>query len=361
LGSPGIVAAVPASDQPWFPRAGQPNRSAMRAATLTKFDAPLTLRDVPVPTPGRGQVRIRMHASGVCGTDIHVWHGHFPVQVPVVLGHEPVGTIDELGEGVTGLKAGDRVGVSWVQKGCGACGHCQRHQDLYCDEAVTWMNHGGGHCEFMIAEAAGCTRIPEQLDWATAAPMFCAGFTVMSGYRNAAPRPGDRIAVIGIGGLGHLALQVVKAMGHELIAITGTPGKEQEARSFGADHVLTVKQHAGQELAAMGGADVVISTSNSMAQNSQVLAGLRPEGRFVTMAAGSEPIAVDPLLALSRQIVVKGSMQNRRADLVDVLELAVAGKVKPKLELYRLDQVNELMTRQKDGKVRYRGVLQIAR
>jgi len=332
----------------------------MRRAILTKFDAPLALDEAPIPAPGPGQVRIRMHASGVCGTDIHVWHGHFPVQPPIVLGHEPVGTVDALGPGVRGLAQGDRVGVSWVQRGCGTCGHCQRHRELYCEQGITWMNLGGGHCDFMLAEATGCTKIPDRLGWADAAPMFCAGFTVMSGYRNAAARAGDRVAVIGIGGLGHLALQVVKAMGHELVAITGTPGKEKEARAFGADHVLVVRQHAGQELAAIGGADVVISTSNSMRHNSEVLAGLRPEGRFVTIAAGSEPIAVDPLRALSRQIVVKGSMQNERRDLVEVLELAAAGKVKPKLETYRLDQINELMVRQREGKVRYRGVLQIA-
>lgn len=333
----------------------------MRAAILTKFDAPITLRDLPMPEPGPGQVRIRMHASGVCGTDIHVWHGHFPVQLPIVLGHEPVGTVDALGAGVRGLKLGDRVGVSWVQRGCGTCGHCQSHKEKYCDSQVTWMSIGGGHCEYMLAEASGCTLIPAGLDWAAAAPMFCAGYTVMSGYRNARPRAGDRIAVIGIGGLGHLAIQVAKAMGHEVIAVTGTEQKRAECKQHGADDVLVVREHAGTELAAMGGVDVVISTSNSMKQNSQVLAGLRPEGRLVTMAAGAEPIAVDPLLALSKQISVIGSMQNHREDLVDILHLAARGKVRPMLETYTLDEVDALMQRQRDGKVRYRGVLQIAK
>lgn len=334
--------------------------AAMRAAILEKFDSPLQLRDVPVPEPGPGQVRIKMRASGVCGTDIHVWHGHFPVQPPLVLGHEPVGTIDALGAGVTALRHGDRVGVSWVQRGCGRCEPCQRGKERYCAEGITWMNHGGGHRDFMIAEAAGCTLIPEALDWAAAAPMFCAGYTVMSGYRNAQPRPGDRVAVIGLGGLGHLALQVAKAMGHEVIAVTGTAGKEQEARQLGADEVLVIQQHAGQELLAMGGVDVVISTSNSMTHNSQILEGLRPEGRLVTMAAGNQKIELDPLLALSKQIKVIGSMQDDREDLVDVLQLAAAGKVKPILETYKLEEADKLMARQRDGKVRYRGVLQIS-
>jgi D-arabinose 1-dehydrogenase-like Zn-dependent alcohol dehydrogenase len=141
--------------------------------------------------------------------------------------------------------------------------------------------------------------------------------------------------------------------------VTGTEQKRAECRQHGADDVLVVKEHAGIELAAMGGADVVLSTSNSMTHNSQVLAGLRPEGRLVTMAAGAQPIVVDPLLALSKQIAVLGSMQNERTDLVDVLQLAARGKVKPMLETYRLDQVDALMQRQRDGKVRYRGVIEL--
>jgi 2-desacetyl-2-hydroxyethyl bacteriochlorophyllide A dehydrogenase len=331
----------------------------MKAAFLPSPNARLEVRDTAVPEPGPGEVRIRMIASGVCGTDIHVWHGLFPVQYPLVLGHEPVGLVDAVGAGVSALRTGDRVGVSWVQGSCGRCGHCQRQRPGYCEEQRTWMNHGGGHREFMIAEAAGCTLVPDGLDAESAAPMFCAGYTVMSGYRNARPRPGERIAVVGIGGLGHLAVQVAKAFGHEVVAVTGSAAKRAEALELGADEVLVVREHAGEELMALGGVDVVISTSNSMRHNSQVLAGLRPEGRLVTMAVGEGAIEVDPMLALSRQIQVIGSMQDQREDLVDVLALAAAGKVVPKLELYRLDQVNELMERQRDGKVRYRGVLQI--
>lgn len=333
----------------------------MRAAQYTQPDAPLRLVDLPVPTPGPGQVLVRMKASGVCGTDIHVWHGHFPVTAPLVLGHEPVGVVEVLGAGVQGLKVGDRVGVSWVQRGCGACGQCQRHRELYCDAATTWMTLGGGHCEYMLAEARGCTLIPDGVDWAVAAPMFCAGYTVMSGYRNARAKAGERVAVVGIGGLGHLAVQVAKAMGHEVVAITGSADKRAEALSFGADEVLVVKEHAGLELAAMGGADVCLSTSNSMRHNSQVLAGLRHEGRLVTMAVGAEPIAVDPMLMLLKQLSVVGSMQDERQDMVEVLALVAAGKVKPKLELYGLDEINTLMERQRDGKVRYRGVVELAR
>jgi len=132
----------------------------MKGAYLTSLKKPFEFRDMPIPEPGSGQVRIKMAASGVCGTDVHVWHGLFPVNLPIVPGHEPVGTIDKLGAGVTHLGVGERVGVSWVQKGCGRCAYCERDKVVYCAEQTSWMNYGGGHQEFMIADAAGVTRLP---------------------------------------------------------------------------------------------------------------------------------------------------------------------------------------------------------
>jgi D-arabinose 1-dehydrogenase-like Zn-dependent alcohol dehydrogenase len=329
----------------------------MKAAILTEHNKPLEIKDVPVPEPGTGQVRIRMIASGVCGTDLHVIRGLFPATLPLVLGHEPVGIVEKLGVGVTRLQVGDRVGVCWQQSGCGHCVYCEKKQEQFCREAKTWLQNGGGHSEYMIAEAAGCTRLPAEISWEAAAPIFCAGFTVMSGYRNAAPRPGDRVAVIGIGGLGHLALQIAKAMGHQTIGITGTESKRKEIEALGADEVLVVKEHAGRELMQMGGADVVLSTSNSMTQNTQVLEGLLPEGRMVSMAVSAEPLLVHPAAVLMSQVSVKTSVQNKRADLVDMLHLAAQGKVKPKLELYGFNEVNKAIERLDQGRVRYRAVI----
>lgn len=331
----------------------------MKAAYLTGLRQPLEFRDAPVPEPGPSEVRIRMQASGVCGTDVHFWHGQLTASLPIVLGHEPVGIIDALGPGVVSLQVGDRVGVSWCQAGCGRCRSCQRHRFSSCKNSVSWMNYGGGHQEFMIARAEGCTLLPDGLAWEPAAPMFCAGFTVMSGYRNGRPQTGERIAVIGLGGLGHLAIQIAKAYGHETVVITGTENKRKEAMDLGADEVLVVKNHAGKELADMGGVDVILSTSNSMPQNSQVLDGLRPRGRFVSMAIGEGKLEIDPLAALDREIEVIGSQQGAREYMVEILELAAAGKVKPMLEVYPMDQANEVMNRLESGKVRYRSVLTI--
>ena len=329
----------------------------MRAAYFTGPHQPIDIRDVTVPEPGPSQVRIRVHASGVCGTDVHYWNGTLPLPVPTVLGHEPVGTIDALGAGVTALRVGDRVGVNWVQAGCGRCLCCQQRRINFCQEQHTWVSLGGGHCDYMIAHAEGCTLLPDGLAWETAAPMFCAGYTVMSGYRNGKPKPGDRIAVIGIGGLGHLAVQIAKAHGHDVIAVTASEQKRAEALVLGADDVLVIREHAGNELMNMGGANVVLSTSNNMRHNGEILSGILPEGRLVSMAIDAAPIAIDPLLLLDRQISVIGSQQSGREDLVEILSLAAAGRVRPKLEVYALAEINAVMQRLSEGKVRYRSVL----
>jgi D-arabinose 1-dehydrogenase-like Zn-dependent alcohol dehydrogenase len=329
----------------------------MKATLMTAVKQPLVIRDVPDPQPGPGQVRIRLHATGVCGTDVHVWHGELPVPLPIVPGHEPVGEIEMLGPGVRSVKVGDRVGVSWFQAGCGRCLYCQKKQIKFCPEPKTWITNGGGYADFMIAEADGCTLLPDGLAWEPAAPIFCGGFSAMSAYRAGKPQPGERIAVIGIGGLGHLALQIAKSMGHAVIAITNSVDKERDAREMGADEVLVVKEHAGQELQDMGGADVVLSFSPSMKQNSQVIQGLRPAGRFVTTAVSAEPIQGDPVQMLFKQTSIIGSAQNDPADLVDIVKLVADGKVKPRLEIYKIDEINRVLGRLVEGKVRHRAVV----
>jgi 2-desacetyl-2-hydroxyethyl bacteriochlorophyllide A dehydrogenase len=329
----------------------------MKAMVMTAVKEPFALQDIPDPQPGPGQVRIRLRATGVCGTDVHVWNGELPVPLPIVPGHEPVGVIDAIGQGVRAIKVGDRAGVSWFQAGCGRCPYCQKKQIKYCPEPKTWMTNGGGYAEYMIAEAEGCTTLPEGLAWELAAPVFCAGFSAMSAYRIARPRAGERVAVIGVGGLGHLALQIAKALGHEVVAITNSSGKQREARELGADVILVVKEHAGNDLQEIGGADIVLSFSPSMKQNSQVLQGLRPGGRLVTTAVSGDPIQADPVQMLFKQTSILGSAHNDPADLVDVLQLVAAGKVKPVVESYRMNELNRVMTRLAEGNVRYRAVI----
>jgi 2-desacetyl-2-hydroxyethyl bacteriochlorophyllide A dehydrogenase len=329
----------------------------MKATLLTEVKQPLATREVPDPQPGPGQVRIRLHATGVCGTDVHVWHGELPVPLPIVPGHEPVGEIDLLGPGVWSVKIGDRVGISWFQAGCGRCSYCQKKQIKFCAQPKTWITNGGGYAQYMLAEAEGCTLLPDGLAWEAAAPLFCGGFSAMSAYRAAKPQPGETVAVIGIGGLGHLALQIAKAMGHPVIAVTNSADKQRDAREMGADEVLVIKDHAGKELQEIGGADVILSFSPGMRQNSQVFDGLRSAGRFVTTAVSADPMQADPVPMLFKQTSIIGSAQNDPADLIDILGLVARGKVKPRLEIYSLDEINSVLTRLAEGKVRHRAVV----
>jgi D-arabinose 1-dehydrogenase-like Zn-dependent alcohol dehydrogenase len=332
----------------------------MRAAVLTEFNRDWRFQTLPDPRPAPGQVVIRVRASGMCGTDLHAHHGHLGLKVPIVLGHEPAGEIVELGAGVLDLKVGDRVGVFWNQKGCGRCAACQSARPEHCPTAQSWMNLGGGDSELMLAWASGCALIPDGLSFELAAPIFCAGYTVMSGLRNGDPKPGERVAVLGVGGLGHLALQFSKAVGLETFAVTGQAGKKAELIALGADEVFLAGDDPGATLQAAGGADVILSTTNSAKQISAAFAGLRPGGRYVNMGVPDGPLTINPQTLMWGQRQLRGSSQDERADLHEALALTAAGKVKPMIELYPLARANEARERLQAGQVRYRAVLQHA-
>jgi D-arabinose 1-dehydrogenase-like Zn-dependent alcohol dehydrogenase len=296
----------------------------------------------------------------MCGTDIHVHNGMFPLKPPFVAGHEPTGEIVEIGAGVTDLRVGDRVGVFWNQKGCGRCAACQSGRAGLCAEAQTWMHTGGGNAQLALAWASGCALIPDKVSFEDAAPIFCAGYTVMSGLRNASPRPGERVAILGVGGLGHLAVQLAKAVGLEVVALTGQSDKAAELRALGADDVLVTGSDPGAALRNAGGADIVLSTTNAANHVASAFGGLRPGGRLVNMGLTDGPIPIDPATLMFGQRELRGSTQDERADLAEALAHVASGKVKPRIETYPLERINDVRERLAAGKVRYRAVLQIA-
>ena len=289
---------------------------------------------------------------------MHVHHGYLPVSAPLVAGHEPVGEVVQVGDGVAWPAVGDRVGVSWIQRGCGACRHCARRAGAtFCDDAQTWMDLGGGNAELMLAWAEGCTALPDGLAYELAAPTFCAGFTVLAGLRAGQPLPGERVAILGLGGLGHLAIQYARALGFETLALTSSDEKCDDARELGADDAVTVDDHPGRALEDAGGADVVLCTSNSALQVSQVVSGLNPRGRLVNVGFLDGPVVLDfndMLYTHARVIAVTPS---DRRDLVDALAMVADGRVTPIVETYALEDHNRARERLEAGRVRYRAVL----
>ncbi len=327
----------------------------MRAAVAPSLHGRWELRDIPAPTPGPTQVLIKIRASGLCYTDVHLTEGALPgVQFPCTFGHEPVGEIVALGPGVHGRAVGDRVGVPWVQRGCGRCEACSRGRVMFCQNSIgTGVGIAGGHAELMVAYADATQLIPEGLSYEQAAPIFCAGYTVWGGLRLADPKPLERIAVVGIGGLGHLAIQYAKAAGFETIAITQTKDKIDLVRRLGADYVVA----DGAALEKAGGADVILGTSNSFRSMTEALQGLRADGRLVIMGFSAEKIEIDPATIFMKRGRIICSLQNGREYLHEALDLAARGKVKVAVETYPLAEVGKAYERVAEGKVRFRAVI----
>lgn len=327
----------------------------MRAVVVPGPKARWEIREVPTPEPGPNQVLIKIRASGICYTDVHLTDGSLPVRFPAVLGHEPVGEVVALGAGVRTRRVGDRVGVPWVQATCGRCEWCLANRPNFCRESIgTGVGLPGGHAEYMVAFADATMPIPDALAFEQAAPLFCAGYTVWSGLRLAAPEPGERVAVVGIGGLGHLAVQYARAAGFHTIAITRSRDKVELIKSLGADEVVA----DGEGLRKAGGADVVLATSNSNDATVDALKGLRPDGRLMVMGFDTRPLAIPPEILLTRWRII-GSHQNDRRHLHEALEIAARGKVKVMTESFALDAAAHAYEKVEKGTARFRAVLKL--
>jgi alcohol dehydrogenase len=335
----------------------------MLAAIVPSMNGTWEVKEVSTPQPGTNQVLIKIHASGICYTDVHITRGALGVKFPHTIGHEPAGEIIALGEGVTTRKVGDRVGVPWLQSTCGRCEWCQRGKSFFCPDHIgTGINIAGSHAEYMVAYADATQLIPNGLSYDQAAPIFCAGYTVYSGLRFADPKPHERVAVVGIGALGHLGIQYSKAAGFETIAVTHSKDKEELAYKLGADSVvadgeglLKESQHGSP---GGGGSDVILATSNSYKATADSIKDLRPDGRFVLMGVSTtEPFTISPEILFKRARII-GSTQNDREHLYEALDYVAKGKVRVMTEIFPLEEISNAYDKVANGNVRFKAVIE---
>jgi alcohol dehydrogenase, propanol-preferring len=334
----------------------------MKAAVVRQFGQPLVIEERPVPEPGPEQITVRMVASGLCHTDIHAAHGDLPVKPvpPFVPGHQGVGTVHAIGAGVTRLTEGDVVAVPWLGHACGTCQYCLTGWETLClSQRNTGYSVDGGYAEYFLAEAAFATKVPMGVNPFEAAPLTCAGVTTFKAVKVGNVRPGDLVAISGIGGLGHLALQYAKIFGGTVAAIDVTDEKLQLAKELGADLVIDARtEDPASVLRAHGGADVAVGLAVSDQSFAAAYAGLRRGGRLVLVALPADGTLSLPVFdtVLNGKSVL-GSIVGTRADLDDVFALHAAGRTRVIYETRPLLGVNEAIEEVLAGKAKARLVL----
>lgn len=312
-----------------------------------------------MPEPGPRQVRIKVEACGICHSDAFVKFAAFPgMQLPRVPGHEIAGRVDQVGEGVTSWKPGDRVGVGWHGGHCFECGACRRGDFINCAKAkITGITHDGGYAEYVVVPAESIARIPEQLSAEHAAPLLCAGVTTYNALRHSGARPGDTVAVQGLGGLGHLGVQYAKRMGFRTVALSRGKDKEALARELGADvYVDGAESDPAEALLKLGGADVILATAPHADAISATFKGLKQRGTLLVVGATPEPLKI-PALALLSGKSVRGWPSGSAIDSEDAMQFSALAQVKPYIETFPLEDADRALNHVLENKARFRAVL----
>jgi len=332
----------------------------MRAAQITRPGGPIEIIERPLPQPGAGWVRIKIQACGICHSDSLVKDGHWPgLQYPRIPGHEVVGMIDALGAGVSQWKEGQRVGVGWHGGHCGYCDACRNGDFFGCKVAlqITGISFDGGYADYMLAPAIAVAMVPEQLSPLEAAPLMCAGITTYNALRNSNARPGDVVAVLGLGGLGHLGVQYAAKMGFKTVGIARGQDKEALARKLGAHHYIDSQaQDPAAELQKLGGAKVILATATNGDAMSAVQGGLGINGTLMVIGA-AQSMQVSPLVLITGRRSVKGWYSGTALDSQDTLAFSALSGVRSMNEEYPLGRAAEAYDRMMSGKARFRVVL----
>jgi D-arabinose 1-dehydrogenase-like Zn-dependent alcohol dehydrogenase len=332
----------------------------MKVAEIPKAGADFQIVEREIPQPNPGQVRIKVHTCGVCHSDLFTKEGMWPgIQYPRVPGHEVTGVIDELGAGVSGWNKGQRVGVGWHGGHDGTCLSCRRGDFRNCQNLkIPGISYDGGYQQYMVAPVEALTAMPENLSDVEAAPLLCAGITTYNALRHSGAVPGDLVAILGIGGLGHLGIQFANKFGYRVAAIGRGSENASLAKKLGASVYIDNKiTNAAEALQKLGGAQVILATAPSSKAMSEVIDGLGPNGKLMVVGAATDPIEVTPIQLITGSRTVEGWASGTPADAEDTLRFAELTGVRPMIETYPLEKAAEAYARMMSGKAQFRVVL----
>ena len=333
---------------------------------VVRFGQPLELRECEIPIPGPGQILVKTEACGVCHTDVHAAKGDWPMKpsLPFIPGHEGIGVVVAMGSEVTAVKEGDRVGVPWLYSACGHCEHCLSAWETVCAEAqFGGYTRNGGFAEYILADPEYVAQIPSGLTATAAAPIICAGITTYKGLKETGAKPGQWVAISGVGGLGHLAIQYAKVMGLHVCAIDVDDGKLDHAKRLGADLIVNAK--ADDPVAAVrdgtaGGAHGVVITAPSLGAFKQGVGMTRKRGTCVLIGLPRGEFPTPLFDVVANCITIRGSFVGSRQDMAEALAFAAEGKVRADVELQPLSAINQILDRLEHGMVASRVVLDFA-
>ena len=332
----------------------------MRAVQVREAGGALELVERDVPQPGRDEALVRVHACGICHSDVFAKEGGYPgVSYPLVPGHEVAGKIESLGEGVQGWEVGQRVGVGWFGGNCAYCEPCRRGDLINCQNMdIPGVTIDGGYADYVVVNARALASIPDDLADQDAAPLMCAGITTYNALRHSGAHGGDVVAVIGLGGLGHLAVQFAVKLGFHTVAIARGAEKGELARKLGAHHYVdSTSEDPANRLSELGGASVVLSTVTSTSAMAAAFGGLAPRGRVVVVGASTEPLPIPPAALIGGSTAIVGHASGSSRDSEDTLSFSVLADVRPMIETLPLEQAAEGYEKMISGDARFRMVL----
>ncbi len=334
--------------------------ASMRAVQVSEAGGPLEMVEREVPVPGRGEALVRVQACGVCHSDSFAKEGGYPgVSYPLVPGHEIAGVIDALGAEVHGWEVGQRVGVGWFGGNCGHCHACRRGDLISCQNmGIPGITFDGGYADYVLVKASAMALMPDELAAEEAAPLLCAGITTYNALRQSGARAGDLVAILGVGGLGHLGVQFAAKLGFDTVAIARGGEKEELSRRLGARHYIdSTAQDPAAELTRLGGARVILATVTNAAAMTAVLGGLGLRGRLVVVGASMEPMQFPPAMLIGGNKSIAGHASGSSGDSEDTLAFSVLADVRPMIETLPLERAAEAYERMMSGEARFRMVL----